>query len=176
MKTTPLHSSPRQHLFQGLLLTICLSLAIRGDVHAAVTITGNSTFNVPTNDYTYTYSVTNTGLTDDLVIVTLPVFSPLGVGSVMAPTGFLLTFDPSQRVVNFIEDGNIVTPQTFAPGSTVGTFSFTSVMAPGTANFLAYDATGTEFTGTAVAPIPEPAAALTGLFAAGALLARRRRA
>ncbi len=153
----------------------CISCS--GEARAAATITGNSTFNVPTNNYTYTYSVMNTGLTEDLVIVSLRAFSPLGVSGISAPSGFSLTFDASQGWANFIEDGSILTPQTFAPGSTVGTFSFTSTYGPGPVEFLAYDAGGNEFTGQTVAPVPEPTGALlTGMAAAGALIRRRRSA
>ena len=159
-----------------LLAAVCLgSMAPIGEIRAAAVVTGNSTFNVPANTYTYTYSVMNTGLTEDLAIVSVRAFSPLGVSDVSAPMGFSLTFDPSQGWANFIEDGSILTPQTFAPGSTVETFSFTSTYGPGPASFLAYDAAGNEFTGQTVAPIPEPAGALlTGLAAAGTLIRRRR--
>jgi len=175
MKLNILHHPPGPRSLKTLLLAVCLGFASRGEVHAAVTITGNSTFNVSTNDYTYSYSVMNTGTTEDLALVTIPAFSPLGVTNVLAPTGFSLTFDPSQWVVNFIEDGSILTPQTFAPGSTVGLFSFRSAMLPGSVPFVAYDAAGTQFSGTTVSPIPEPSAALTAGLAATGLLLRRRR-
>ena len=173
MKSTLLHSLSRRAAGALLLASVCLSG--RCEVHAAAIVTGNAAFNVSTSDYTYSYSIMNTGLSDDLAIVTLPVFSPLGVSSLFAPSGFSLTFDPSQHVVNFIEDGSILTSQTFSPGSTVGTFSFNSVMGPGSAAFVAYDASGTEFTGTTIAPVPEPAGSLLAAFTAAGLLLRRRR-
>ena len=159
-----------------LLAAVCLgSMAIAGEVRAAAVVTGNSTFNVPTNTYTYTYSVMNTGLTEDLAIVSVRAFSPLGVTNTSAPNGFSLAFDPSQGWANFIEDGSILTPETFAPRSTVETFSFDSTYGPGPASFLAYDAAGNEFTGQTVAPVPEPSGALlAGLAAAGTLIRRRR--
>ncbi len=173
------HPTQRKKLrgASGWLVT-AVSLACMvcsGEVRAAATITGNSTFNVPANTYTYTYSVMNTGLTEDLVIVSLRAFSPLGVSSISAPGGFSLTFDAIQGWANLIEDGSILTPETFAPGSTVGTFSFTSIYGPGPADFLAYDAGGNEFTGQTVAPVPEPTGALlTGMAAASVLIRRRR--
>lgn len=172
---TSIHSR-RQHSRGALLFAVGLGLAaLQGHASAAVTLTGTSTFNVSTSDYTYTYSVTNTG-TEDLVIVTLPVFTPLGVNNIVSPTGFLLTFDPSQKVVNFIEDNNIGTPQTFSSGSTVGTFSFNTAVGPGgLTSFLAYDATGTEYSGLAIAPVPEPSSALFGGLAAALMITRRRR-
>ena len=161
-----------------LLAAVCLgSLLQGGEVRAAAVVTGGSSFNVSTGFHTYTYSVMNSGIAEDLAIISIPVFSPLGVSNVFAPTGFSLTFDPSQARVNLIEDGSILTPQTFSAGSTVGTISFDSRTGPGPATFLAYDAAGAEFTGQTVAPVPEPAGALlTSLTAAGLLLRRRRSA
>ena len=138
-------------------------------------LTGNATFNVGPNTYTYTYSVMNSGALDDLAIVSVPAFSPLGVTNSMAPAGFSLSYDAFGGWANFIEDGSVVTPQTFAPGSTVGPFSFTTTYRPGTVNFVAYDAAGTEYTGQTVAPIPEPATALLGGLTAAATLLRRQR-
>lgn len=159
-----------------LLTAVCIgSIALSGETRAAAVVTGDFTFNLPANTYTYNYSVMNTGPTEDLAIVSVRAFSPLGVSNASAPLGFSLTFDPSQGWANFIEDGLIFTPQTFAPGSTVGTFSFTSTYGPGPASFLAYDAAGNEFSGQTVAPVPEPSGALlTGLAVSGALLRRRR--
>jgi len=160
----------------GLLGAVCLgSIALTGETRAAAIVTGNFTFNLPANTYTYNYSVMNTGLTEDLAIVSVQAFSPFGVSNASAPPGFSLTYDPSQGWANFTEDDLIFTPQTFAPGSTVGTFSFTTTYGPGPANFLAYDAAGNEFTGQTVAPVPEPSGALlTGFAVAGALIRRRR--
>ena len=155
---------------------VCLAgMALSGEVRAAAVVTGNSAFNSTTNDYTYTYSVMNTGALEDLAIISVRAFSPLGVTSPFAPSGFSLTFDSSQGWANFIEDGSITTPQTFGPGSTVGPFSFTSTYGPGPASFLAYDAAGNEFTGQTTAPVPEPAGALlASLAAVGGFLRRRR--
>ena len=168
------HPRRRRHRLSPVPCTLFLTGLISATAGAAVTITGSAVFNSAAGDYTYNYSVINTG-PEDVAIVTIPAFSPLGVTNSFAPAGFVLTFDSSQWVVNFTEDGSILTPQTFGPGSTTGTFSFNSATAPGNVNFLAYDAAGTEFTGSVVAPVPESsAAALTGL--ASALMLRRRRA
>ena len=144
------------------------------DSRAAAVITGSAAFNVSTSDYTYTYSVMNTGM-DDLVLVSVRSFSPLGVSGPFAPTGFSLTFDPSQGWANFMEDGSILTSETFAPGTTVGLFSFTSPYGPGAADFVAYDVSGTEFSGLTVAPVPEPGSFLTGSGALVLAALRRRR-
>ena len=159
-----------------LLAAVCLSaLAFSGGARAAAVLTGNATVNVGPNNYTYTYSVMNSGTLDDLAIVSVPAFSPLGVTNSFAPTGFSLAYDAFGGWANLIEDGSITTPQTFAPGATVGPFSFTSTYGPGPVTFVAYDAAGTEYTGQTVAPIPEPATALLGGLAAAAALVRRQR-
>ena len=159
-----------------LLAALCLAgLLPGGEVRAAAVVTGGSSFNVNTGFHTYTYSVMNSGIAEDLAIISIPVFSPLGVSNTFAPTGFSLTFDPSQGWVNLIEDGSILTPQTFSAGSTVGSFSFDSLTGPGPVNFLAYDAGGTEFTGQTVAPVPEPSGTLLASLTAAGLLLRRRR-
>lgn len=158
-----------------LCKAVCAAaIAGTGSAHAAVVLDGSATFNTATSDYTYTYSVTNAGLTDYLVLISIPVFSPLGVSNVFAAPGFLLQFDSFQGWVNLIEDGSVLTAQSFAPGSTVEPFRFNSASAPVTVNFIAYDASGAEFTGAVIAPVPEAASA--GLtIAAGAALALRRR-
>ncbi len=147
---------------------------------AAAILTGSATFNTASNDYTYSYSVMNSGTLDDLVLISIPAFSPLGVTGMFAPSGFSLTYDMSQNWVNLMEDGSILTLETFAPGSTVGGFSFNSRTAPGLVDFLAYDASGTEFTGSVTAPVPaqvpEPAGALLAALAATGAALRRRRA
>lgn len=166
--------TPTRRVARALLGMAAASLLTSG-AHAAAVVTGSAMFNTTTNDYTYSYSVMNSGPMDDLVLVSIPAFSPLGVSSIFAPSGFSLTYDMSQNWVNLIEDGSILTSETFAPGSTVSGFSFNSATAPGFVNFLAYDASGTEFTGSVVAPVPEPSGALLAVLAgAGATLRRRR--
>lgn len=172
--TTPLHFH-RQRSLGTLLFAVGLCLAAVPDkARAAAVLTGTATFNISTNDYTYSYSVTNTG-TEALVIVTIPAFPILGVSAAVSPTGFWQTYDPSQKVVNLMEDFDIITPQTFAPLSTVGFFSFNSATAPGLVTFSAFDATGNESNGLVVSPVPEPAGALLGGLAAAGMLLRRRR-
>jgi hypothetical protein len=157
------------------LAIFAAALALSAPAQAAAIISGNATFNSATSDYTYTYSVMNSGTTDDLVLISIPVFSPLGVTNINAPMGFSLTYDMSQGWVNFIEDGSILTPETFAPGSTVGLFSFNSATAPGSAAFMAFDASGNEFSGLTAAPVPEASASLLALLAGFTAALRRRR-
>ncbi len=167
MKTTPITPA---------FAAVCLGLlGFTGSARAAAVITGSAVYSTTTSQYTYSYSVTNTGITDDLALITLQVNTAAAILGISAPVGFTLTFDPSQGWVNFMEDGSILTPQTFAPGSTVGTFTFTSPIAPAASPFLAYDASGTEFSGFAAAPVPEPATGLFAALAAAGLITRRRR-
>jgi hypothetical protein len=160
---------------QKLCTIIAAGLALTSHSQAAAVVAGNAVFNSATSDYTYSYSVMNSGLMDDLVIVSVPAFSPLGVTNINAPSGFSLTFDLIGGWVNLIEDGSILTPETFAPGSTVGLFSFNSVTAPGLVNFVAFDASGMEFTGSTMAPVPEASTPLLTLLAGLAASLRRRR-
>ena len=161
---------------RSLLSILAAGLAFAGSAHAAAVVTGNAMFNTATSDYTYSYSVMNSGLSDDLVIVSIPAFSPLGVTNINAPSGFSLTFDMVGGWINLIEDGSIITPETFAPSSTVGLFSFNSATAPGTVSFVAFDASGMEFSGSTMAPVPEASTPLLTLLAGLAATLRRRRA
>lgn len=142
---------------------------------AAITILSNSVFNVGTNDYTYSYSVMNSSDTFDGVLVSIPAFAPLGITNIMAPMGFTLTYDPSQMWVNLQEDGSIITPETFAPMTTVSGFSFRSTAMPGAGIYSAFDASGLEFNGSASAPVPEPSGLLLGALVGLGAFCRRRR-
>jgi hypothetical protein len=141
---------------------------------AAVTI--NSSFNLDsgTNLYTYSYSVSNTGPAD-LVLISIQSDATANIAEVSTPTGFSLTFDAFQGFISFIEDTDLSTDQTFAVGSTVSPFQFTSALAPRTVTFTAFDVEGNEFTGSAVAPIPEPSSLLLVGLALLPVSARRRR-
>lgn len=163
-----------QHKKTRLAVAGLLALAL-GTTQAAITLTTNVTFNAGNSLYTYTYSVTNTGTVEDGVLVSIPVIGSAELLGLGAPNGFNIFFDSSQGWVNLIEDDSVVTPQSFAPGSTVGPFDFDSTTGPGSVTFLAYDAAGTEFSGPTRAPIPEPAGTLLcALAAAVPLLSRRR--
>jgi hypothetical protein len=160
----------------SLLVRATLGLAaLTGSASAAAVLTGSAAFNTATSDYTYSYSVMNSGLTDELVLVSVPVFSPLGVSNVFAAPGFSLQYDGFQGWVNFIEDGSVITPQSFAPGSTVEPFRFNSASPPGMVNFVAYDASGAEFTGQVLSPVPEAASSALTILAGAVLTLRRRR-
>ncbi len=142
---------------------------------AAAVITANVSFNAGTSKYLYSYSITNTGLMEDLALITV-AGDPLGaLMDTMAPSGFSLTFDSSQGSINFTEDTSIITPQTFGPGTTVTGFSYTSIFSPTSTAYSAFDSAGTEFTGFTSAPIPEPTGLTLLTLACTATALRRRR-
>jgi hypothetical protein len=162
---------PLRHLVARCLL---LGVASVLTSHAAVTI--NSSFNLDsgTNLYTYSYSVSNTGSTD-LALISIPSDATANIAGASTPTGFSLTFDVFQGFISLVEDSDLFTDQTFAVGSTVSPFQFTSALAPGTVTFTAFDSEGTEFTGSTIAPIPEPSSLLLVGLALLPVSARRRR-
>jgi hypothetical protein len=161
---------------RGLLLAfgILLGASLVGTSHAAVTLTQIITFDGMTNLYHYSYSIENTG-TEDLILVTVPTDSSADITALSPPTGFSMTYDPSQGVVNFFEDSDLFTNQTFSPGSVITPFEFDSPFAPVAVTFTAFDVTGTEFTGSTLSPVPEPTVSLLGGLAAVAAMTRRKR-
>ena len=118
--------------------------------------------------YNYSYDVTNnTG--DILAITTFDVRAlPDAVQNPSAPAGFNIAFDSGLGLVSFFEDTDVNTPDTFASGSTVRGFMFSSPFAPTVSNFEALDINAQSFLGTTLAPanVPEP-----GTLALGATLA-----
>lgn len=170
---------PRRFAAALLLTGATAFLSVGNQAGAAVTITESVTFNPGTNLFLYSYSVMNTGTGEDIALVTIPVDPASNIMGISAPGGFELTFDPSQGWVNFNEDSSIITEQTFAAGSTVTPFEFNSTFGPVTVTYSAFDAAGTEFTGTTRTPssVPEPSAALLCGLVVGmpVLFSRRRR-
>jgi PEP-CTERM motif len=168
--TINLHSSPR------CLIARCLLLGVASVVTSQAAVTINSSFNLEsgTNLYTYSYSIENMGPTD-LALVSIPTSAAANIAGVLTPTGFLLIFDSFQGFISLVEDNDLFTDQTFASGSTVSPFQFTSALAPGTVTFTAFDVEGNEFTGSAVAPIPEPSSLLLLGLALLPISASRRR-
>ncbi|MDB6070397.1 MAG: hypothetical protein JWL81_1568 [Verrucomicrobiales bacterium] len=161
-----------------LLLPAALMLASAGVSESAVILTGTPIFDAGTSLFTYNYSVTNAGTTEEIIQVTFPVSPGAALMGITAPTGFRLTYDTIGARVNFIWDEDDFTPQTFAPNSTVSGFSFTSSFAPGVVEFTASDV-NQDFTGFTNAPavaVPEPSVLLMGLTALPVLLRRRRSA
>ena len=137
------------------------------------TVTGNGT-----TGYTYNYSVMD-ATTMELAIVTVPTATNSALTNLIAPTGFEITYDSGNGLVSFAEDNDQTTTQTFAAGSTVAGFSFTSLNAPGTVTFDALDVSANDYTGTTTSAVPEPtstALLLVGVTLVGGFLIRRRSA
>lgn len=162
------------------LTAICLLgswLCVPATASAQLLVTPMVTFNMGTGVYTYSYSVFNGGA-NALAIVSFGGM-PSGaftVQNLTAPMGFLSTYDSGNGFVSFLEDNNPATLQTFAPGTTVSPFTFTSTFAPGNTTFQALDIFGNTFSGTTQAPIPEPGTlALLALALPFALFFQRRR-
>ncbi|MDQ6764488.1 MAG: hypothetical protein M3Z22_00065 [Verrucomicrobiota bacterium] len=151
---------PRRGWNWFLILGLCVAGVFLGSAHSAsaqVLVTPVVTFNVGTGVYTYTYSVTNNSA-NTLAIISFGArpATAFTVQNRTAPMGFISTYDSGNGLVSFLEDNNPATPQTFAPGSTVSPFSFTSTFGPGATTFQALDIFGNTFTGVTQAPIPEP--------------------
>lgn len=142
---------------------------------AAVTLNGTATFNVGTSLYDYEYSVNNTEA-NDLVLVSVPALSGASILGLQAPAGFAITYDPSQGWVNLNEDNDILTNGTFAPNSTTGPFRFSSPVVPQLAGYQVFDSLGNEFSGSVLAPVPEPGTSLltVGVGLLGFILRRRK--
>lgn len=148
----------------GLIILALLSISCFGasTLRAQqVSLNAVVTFNPGSGLFTYSYSVVN-GTANTLAIISFGV-SPSGPQTVLsptAPTGFGISYDPGVGLVSFFEDNDPNTPQTFAPGSTVSPFAFTSRFSPGPSQFEALDTNGTSFRGVTQAPIPEPGSLL----------------
>lgn len=132
--------------------------------------------------FNYSYSVTNSSLSgQDFPVITLAAPGlPDGLTSLMAPTGFKISFDPGQGgggLVSFLEDSQMFS-------STPAVFSFNSAFAPTVSQFQAvgFDNNGNGITaaGTVLTPAPVPEASTLISLGAGVLLltfsvVRRRR-
>jgi hypothetical protein len=171
MKNTNQPRPPRGHL-----MARCLFVGITSMItsQASVIITSSFNLNSGTNLYTYSYSVENTGI-QDLALVSIPASATASVFGISSPAGFSLTFDPFLGFISLFEDSDLFTNQSFASGSTTSPFQFTSALAPGSVTYTAFDVGGNEFTGLAVAPIPEPSALLLTSLTLIAAATRRRR-
>ena len=174
--TMKIFSTIQANLHRGVLpaLITASAFAMACDANAQVTVPSTVTFGM--GIYDYSFSVMNNGSMFDLAIVNIPVGAGANPFGFLAPTGFGISFDPGPSIVSFFEDADLLTPQTFAPGSTVGMFSFSSSVAPAAVTFEALDAVGNSFTGTTQSPVPEPAAfTFLGVAVLGLLTRRNRR-
>ena len=157
--------------------TLALLTLAAVHAHAQVVVPSTVNFDIGTGLYNYAYSVTNNGPTFDIAILNVPVAPASNLLSLLAPTGFGISFDPGVGIVSFFEDSDPGTTQTFSPGSTRGLFRFSSTFAPGTVTFDALDAIGDTYTGTTQAPttaVPEPGTLLLAGLGVLATSFRRR--
>ena len=177
-----------------LLMLLLTPIAAR----AQVSLTSNVTFNAGLSLFTYTYSVTNNlpvlppdpldplTVPNTLALVDLSV--PALEGAVLLnpatfPTGFQIVFDSGLGLVSFLEDLEndlAPTPQSFAPQTTVGGFTFNSPFGPGNTSFTATVLpAGNTISGSTQGPggvIPEPGTlTLLGIALSPGLFAARRR-
>lgn len=171
MKNTVKLPAPRGHFIMRYLVLGAASVITS---QAAVTITSSFNLDSGTNLYTYSYSVENTG-PQDLGLVSIPVSTAANVFGISPPTGFSLTFDSVQGLISLFEDNDIFTEQSFAVGTINSPFRFTSALAPGSVTYTAFDVGGDEFTGSVIAPIPEPSALILAGITFLAASAHRRR-
>ena len=137
------------------------------------TVTGVSSFS--SGLYRYNYTITNNSL-NELIDVTIHINSG-PVLNLTAPTGYSTNYDVNLGLVDFLENTSV-----FATGTPVSGFFFDSPLAPtrfGVFDALTADSLGgsASFTGTTLAPSPEPGSiALLGAAAvSGAFLLRRKR-
>ena len=160
-----------------LIAMLCgAALCLGSAAQAQVNLNSSFTFDLGTSLYTYSYSVLNGGAFDlALVDVQVP-FGPNAVRNLVAPAGFNIAYDSGLGLVSFLEDADPFTPQSFAPGVSVGAFKFSSAFAPGRTPFSSLDILGNATNGVTTGAVPEPATLGWGLaLLAPVLIARPRR-
>lgn len=114
---------------------------------AITTVAGVSTF-----DYTI-----DNGTANDLAVVSISVPAlPGAVFDLVTPAGFLASFDSGTGFVDFLADSS-----SFAAGSSLSGFKFSSAFKPGASAFSALDIAGNPFSGPTIsAVVPEPGLAV----------------
>lgn len=168
--------------FAGIALA-AVAVAVSGQTaRAQVTITG---FYIPGPNFTYQLFVNNAS-PETLALVTVDVPAVEGAATdLVAPAGFLMTFDPGFGTVDLLEDIDPVTPQSFAPGTVQGAFTFRSPFDVSNTTFSGLDVQGNPFSGTlsltlSSASAPEPGVLPlmfpVGALALGAFISKRRSA
>jgi len=164
---------------QSRILPTCLILALALTAQTARAITMNMTATDLGGSFRYDISINNNEVVDLAIvsIIDAPAGDPLIDPSLVAPAGFLASYDSGLGFVDFIEAA-----ATFAAGSTVGGFSFESLAGPGAyfTTFEALSVLGESFRGSinvTMISVPETGSTLVmaGLgFMALAFIRRRR--
>ncbi|GMU22354.1 MAG: hypothetical protein AMXMBFR13_24400 [Phycisphaerae bacterium] len=142
-------SALARHLLALLLGLGAAPALAQVDIAVEVTPAGEGLFH-------YAYSLTNLGSADVAIVSIAVPPDPLAIDNLMAPAGFLASFDPGLGFLDFVE-----ATQSFEPAVGVSGFSFDSPFGPGSAGYTALDANGLMFSGNTTAPVPEPTSALS---------------
>lgn len=170
------NTNPRKTRF-ALLLPVITGLAfvtLTQNSRAAVTV--NSNVSLSSGVYTYSYSVTNSGTIFDLATIDIPFAAGAVIGNLSAPTGFGIISDGVPvNLISLFEDSDVSTLATFAPNTTIETFSFQSSTPPSLVTFSALDVNGDTYTGTTQSAVPEPSSLLFLASTVLPILASRRR-
>lgn len=153
-----------------MLLSVVGLLLLSGAPSWAVPIVQSNVTPIGGGLFHFEFSVTNNTI-DDIVLVSVDV--PTGDASIgatlLAPLGFLASYDSGLGIIDFLEGTDL-----FSVGTTITGFSFDSVLGPGNGEFDDFSGltvNGDTFSGTVetivVAAVPEPSpVALVALGAA----------
>jgi hypothetical protein len=162
-----------------VLATFAILAGAVSQVQAQVEI--NSTFSSDGSVYTYLFRITNNSASS-LALVTAEIPLALDdVAGITSPQGFFAAFDPAFDTFDMLEDADPFTTETFAPGTTVGNFTFTSAnrIAPATFTAILDDGNFTPVTGNvSIVAVPELGTIAlfgAGFVALGGLATRRRK-
>ena len=146
----------------ALLLPVVTGLALAastGIARSAVTISSDVSFS--SGIYTYSYNITNFGTVFDIATIDLPIAPGVVITNLSAPAGFGIISDQVPvSLVSLFEDSDPSTTASFAPNSTIGTFSFQSSTPPSLVTFSALDVNGDTYTGLTQSAVPEPSSML----------------
>jgi hypothetical protein len=164
-------------LLLGIGALILLPGAAARANHFTVNLTEPVTFDGSL--YSYNYAVTNDTADSVYYVVSLtvlPMADAIEAGSLVAPEGFQIAFDPGLGIVDLLAD-----ERAFDPGFAIPGFQFKSRYAPGTSTFEALGLAGDDenaviASGTFVGPvvIPEPGTLALAALPAGLFVLRLR--
>jgi hypothetical protein len=136
--------SPLRHLTWVIL--VGAALVPSQAAHAQVSVVGNRT-----GSFTYTFSVINsTSVALAALSLDIPVNSTLT--NLTAPTGFFIAYDPNPALdgslpgrVDFLEDADPLTLQSFDAFTTIAGFSFESASSFAPSTYVGLNINGTEY-------------------------------
>ena len=161
----------------GVIAALLSASTAQADVIVTPSLTSSGTL------FNYSYSVSNHTDTELAVINLAIPTQPDALTNLVAPDGFQIAYTPNEGFVSFLEGSDPATLKTFAPGSTISGFSFSSLFGPGPVAFDTLDIAGNATNGTTTGPaapgaVPEPGTlasfGIGGLLLAAAVLRRRQ--